>query len=166
MAKETAGVTQAWRRPLPGLDSSRGCRLDSQSSSSGHGAWTVSPGKRGRRCHPRASPPCAPSPLGAGTRPARRPGLFGLYPTPPGTSNLSPLALLADLGLSLASAWAPGLFLEPGQAPPSTRPRPQSHPAGRELTGQPGTRAGEAPSGQRGLGGWGPPGKTGVALKG
>ena len=81
---------------------------------------------------PSASPPLSSRPRGNGNPPcqAARP-LWPLSDPTPGTENLSPLARLADLGLALASAWAPGLLLEPGQAPPSTQPLPQSHPAGR-----------------------------------
>lgn len=59
-----------------------------------------------------------PLPLGLRTCPARQLGLWPLSSPIPGTSTRSPRAPLADLGLSLASARAPGLLLEPGQALP------------------------------------------------
>ena len=86
----------------------------------------------------------------------------------PGTSNLSPQALLADLGLSAASARAPALLLEPGQAPPRARPLPQSCLVGQELTSQSQARAptGCSPEPAWPVGARGPPGKTCIASKG
>ena len=111
------------------------------SQSFSHG-WTVlSGGPQGhgrKRCHHLPSAPGSPRPSWPRNPPCQAAGPVAFLSPPPHPRHLSlsPQFPRADLGLFLASAWAPGLLLEPSQAPPGTQPLPKSRRSGRELTVQ------------------------------